>query len=80
MKPIEINGDLVLSLAATVSAVINNEPKVRTGKGNEYLNRSFVHFETVVCLSNKNGRPKDYVEIGVDAVDYYNIKSAEKDV
>ena len=38
------------------------------------------HVETVVCLSNKNAKPKDYVEIGVDAVDYYNIKSAEKDV
>ena len=36
--------------------------------------------ETVVCLSNKNAKPKDYVEICVDAVDYYNIKSAEKDV
>jgi hypothetical protein len=29
---------------------------------------------------NKNAKPKDYVEISVDAVDYYNIKSAEKDV
>lgn len=38
------------------------------------------HVETVVCLSNKNAKPRDYVEIGVDAVDYYNIKSAEKDV
>ena len=38
------------------------------------------HVETVVCLSNKNAKPKDYVEIGVDAADYYNIKSAEKDV
>ena len=34
----------------------------------------------IVCLSNKNAKPRDYVEIGVDAVDYYNIKSAEKDV
>ena len=38
------------------------------------------HVETVCCLSNKNAKPKDYVEIGVDAVDYYNIKSAEKDI
>ncbi len=38
------------------------------------------HVETVVCLSNKNAKPKDYVEIGVDAADYYNIKSAERDV
>ena len=38
------------------------------------------HEETIVCLSNKNGRPKDYVEIGVDAEDYYRIKSSENDV
>ena len=32
------------------------------------------HVETVVCLSNKNSKPKDYVEIGLDAEDYYRIK------
>lgn len=32
------------------------------------------HVETVVCLSNKNAKQKDYVEIGVDAEDYYRIK------
>ena len=36
------------------------------------------HVETVVCLSNKNTKPKDYVEIGVDAEDYYRIKDSEK--
>ncbi len=35
------------------------------------------HVETVVCLSNKNAKPKDYVEIGVDAEDYYRIKDSE---
>ena len=35
--------------------------------------------ETVVCLSNKNAKPKDYVEIGVDAEDYYKIKDGKKD-
>jgi len=35
--------------------------------------------ETIVCLSNKNARPKDYVEIGVDAEDYYRIKDSGKD-
>ncbi|MCR5201552.1 MAG: 23S rRNA (uracil(1939)-C(5))-methyltransferase RlmD [Lachnospiraceae bacterium] len=35
-----------------------------------------VHVETVVCLSNK--KSKDYVEIGVDAEDYYRIKDSEK--
>ena len=34
--------------------------------------------ETVVCLSNTNLKPKDYVEIGVDAEDYYRIKHSEK--
>ena len=34
--------------------------------------------ETVVCLSNKNAKPKDYVEIGVDAEDYYRIKDSGK--
>ncbi len=37
------------------------------------------HVETVVCLSNKNARSKDYVEIGVDAEDYYRIKDSGKD-
>lgn len=36
------------------------------------------HVETVVCLSNKNAKPKDYVEIGVDAADYYRIKDSGK--
>ena len=35
---------------------------------------SSCHVETVVCLSKKNAKPKDYVEIGVDAEDYYRIK------
>ena len=37
-----------------------------------------VHMETVVCLSNKNAKPKDYVEIGVDAEDFYRIKDSGK--
>lgn len=35
------------------------------------------HVETVVCLSKKNSKPKDYVEIGVDAEDYYKIKEGK---
>ena len=35
------------------------------------------HVETVVCLSNKNAKPRDYVEMGVDAEDYYRIKDSE---
>ena len=35
-----------------------------------------VHVETVVCL-DKN-KPKDYIEIGVDAEDYYKIKDSEE--
>ena len=33
------------------------------------------HVESVVLLSNKNSKKKDYVEIGVDAEDYYKIKA-----
>ena len=36
--------------------------------------------ETVCILSKKNANPKDCVEIGVDAEDYYRIKSSEKDI
>jgi hypothetical protein len=36
--------------------------------------------ETVALLSNNNAKWKDYVEIGVDAEDYYRIKFAEFDL
>ena len=36
-----------------------------------------VHVETVVCLNKKNSKSKDYVEIGVDAEDYYKIKEGK---
>ena len=35
------------------------------------------HVETVVCLSNRNSKPKDCDGIGVDAEDYYKIKDCE---
>lgn len=35
------------------------------------------HIETVCLLSNNNARTKDYVEIGMDAEDYYRIKDSE---
>ena len=35
------------------------------------------HCETVVLLSKKNVKPKDYVEIGVDIEDYYKIKEGK---
>ncbi len=35
--------------------------------------------ETVVLLNNKNVKPKDYVEIGIDAEEYYKIKDSEKE-
>jgi len=31
-----------------------------------------------IYLSNKNAKPWDYVEIGVDAEDYYRIKDSGK--
>ncbi len=37
-----------------------------------------MNVETVVSLSNKKARPKDYIEIGVDAKDYFRIKDSEK--
>jgi hypothetical protein len=36
------------------------------------------HVECVCLLSNKNAKPKDYVEIGVDADDYYSIKDERR--
>ena len=38
-----------------------------------------VHVEMVCCLGKKNVKPKDYVEIGVNAEDYYRIKNSEKE-
>jgi 23S rRNA (uracil1939-C5)-methyltransferase len=37
-----------------------------------------VHCETVVCLNKKFSKPKDYIQIGIDAEDYYRIKESEK--
>ena len=37
------------------------------------------HVETVVLLRRVNLAPKDYVEIGIDAEDYYRIKDVEKE-
>ncbi len=34
--------------------------------------------ETVVLLNNKKYDKKDYIEIGVDAEDYYKIKEGKK--
>lgn len=36
--------------------------------------------ETVVCLVKKNASPRDYIEIGVDAEDYYRIKDADTEL
>ena len=33
--------------------------------------------ETVVLLGNKFSKAKDYVEIGIDAEDYYRIKDVK---
>jgi 23S rRNA (uracil1939-C5)-methyltransferase len=33
--------------------------------------------ETVVLLSKNFERPKDFVQIGIDAEDYYSIKDAK---
>lgn len=36
------------------------------------------HVETVVCLNNNNPKLKGYVDIGVDAEEYYRIKGVKK--
>ncbi len=36
------------------------------------------HVETVVLLNNKFSEAKDFVQIGIDADDYYRIKDSEK--
>ena len=37
------------------------------------------HAETVVLLNNKFSKAKDFVQIDVNAEDYYKIKEAEKE-
>ena len=37
------------------------------------------HVETVCLLSKNFSKPKDYVQIGIDAEDYYKIKDTEKE-
>ena len=34
--------------------------------------------ETVVLLGRNYSKPKEYVQIGIDAEDYYRIKDSEK--
>ena len=34
--------------------------------------------ETVVMLEKNNSKPKGYIQIGIDAEDYYRIKDSEK--
>ena len=50
---------------------------LRTGMKKIICFISPFHVETVVCLSNKNAKPKDYVEISVDAEDYYSVREFE---
>lgn len=37
-----------------------------------------MHVETVVLLNNKFAKAKDFVQIGIDAEDYYRIKDAKR--
>ena len=45
----------------------------------ERLYSSITDHETIVSLSNNFSKPKDYVQIGIDAEDYYRIKDAKND-
>ena len=38
-----------------------------------------VHVEVVVSLSKNFAKPQEYVQIGIDAEDYYRIKDSEKE-
>ncbi len=37
-----------------------------------------MHVESVVLLNNKFAKAKDFVQIGIDAEEYYRIKDAEE--
>lgn len=37
-----------------------------------------INVETVVLLNNKFAKAKDFVQIGIDAEDYYRIKDAKR--
>lgn len=46
----------------------------------QFLEIAYIsHVETVVLLNNKFAKAKDFVQIGIDAEDYYRIKDSEKD-
>ncbi|MCR4807089.1 MAG: 23S rRNA (uracil(1939)-C(5))-methyltransferase RlmD [Lachnospiraceae bacterium] len=38
-----------------------------------------VHVETVVCLGKNFERPKEFIQIGIDAEEYYRIKDSKKE-
>ena len=47
------------------------------GGGKVLLNENDV--ETVVLMSKNFERPKNFVQIGIDAEDYYRIKDSKKE-
>ena len=52
-----------------------------TSKGDfDIHNVHSCHVECVCLLDKNSSKPKDCVEISVDAEDYYRIKSSEKDI
>ena len=48
--------------------------KFCTGKGKDVLPFNSCHVETVVLLSKKQSEYQSYIEIGIDADEYYRIK------
>jgi 23S rRNA (uracil1939-C5)-methyltransferase len=45
-------------------------------RGKRLINETTV--ETVVSFGKNYTKPKDYIQIGIDAEDYYRIKDSEK--
>ncbi len=51
----------------------------RTSKAADIQTDVSSHVETVVLLNNKFSKAKDFVQIDVNAEDYYRIKDSEKE-
>ena len=65
------------TLARDLKYLCEKEYELRKVQGVDMFGWS-MHVEGVVCMSKKNSKPKDYVEIEADVEDYYKIKDGKK--